>query len=112
MIKTIIIEDSMVTRHNSFYRSCLSDEEKKEFREFAQKEGSVTEVHDNLLRSYNKSKRKEEKGGQVMCSRFSVSSNGDLPPSLLGVPSNVTAGGFSMPLSISLLIFLKLLDTV
>ena len=51
----------MVTQYNSFYRSCLSDEEKREFRELAQKEGSVTEVHDNLLRSYIKSKRKEEK---------------------------------------------------
>ena len=53
------MEDLMVTRYNGYYRTCLSVSEKEDFRKLAQKEGSVTEVHDNLIRIYIKSK--EEK---------------------------------------------------
>lgn len=45
--------------YNGYYRTCLSVSEKEDFRKLAQKEGSVTEVHDNLIRIYIKSK--EEK---------------------------------------------------
>lgn len=51
----------MVTRYNGYYRTCLSVSEKEDFRKLAQKEGSVTEVHDNLIRNYIKGKSKEEK---------------------------------------------------
>lgn len=51
----------MVTNYNGYYRSCLSDSEKEEFKKLAMKEGSVTEVHDNLLRNYIRSKKKESK---------------------------------------------------
>ena len=44
----------MVTRYNGYYRTCLSVSEKEDFRKLAQ-----TEVHDNLIRIYIKSK--EEK---------------------------------------------------
>ena len=59
VIKSITMEDLMVTRYNGYYRTCLSVSEKEDFRKLAQKEGSVTEVHDNLIRIYIKSK--EEK---------------------------------------------------
>lgn len=49
----------MVMNYNGYYRTCLSVSEKEDFRKLAQKEGSVTEVHDNLIRIYIKSK--EEK---------------------------------------------------
>ena len=51
----------MVMNYNGYYRTCLSVSEKEDFRKLAQKEGSVTEVHDNLIRNYIKGKSKEEK---------------------------------------------------
>ena len=47
--------------YNGYYRTCLSVSEKEDFRKLAQKEGSVTEVHDNLIRNYIKGKSKEKR---------------------------------------------------
>jgi len=44
----------MKKRYNALYRSCLTDAEKKAFKELALKKGSVTEIHDSLLREFIK----------------------------------------------------------
>ena len=47
----------MKKTYNALYRSCLSDSEKKEFKQLALKKGSVTEIHDSLLREFIKRER-------------------------------------------------------
>ena len=57
----------MKQKYNAYYRSCLTSEEKKEFKELALKRGSVMSVHDSLLREFIRSeKEKEVKNGTAV----------------------------------------------
>lgn len=49
----------MKRNYTGYFRSCLSDEERKDFKRLALEEGSVVDVHDALLREYIGRKRRQ-----------------------------------------------------
>lgn len=46
--------------YSGFYRSCLTEDEKRLFKRLALERGSVTSVHDSLLRDYISKRLREE----------------------------------------------------
>lgn len=53
------IRSYMKRNYTGYFRSCLSDEERKDFKRLALEEGSVVDVHDALLREYIGRKRRQ-----------------------------------------------------
>ena len=51
----------MRTNYTGMYRTCLTEEEKRDFKKLALKEGSVAEIHDRLIREYIKARKEKEK---------------------------------------------------
>lgn len=61
--------------YTAIYRSCLTEEEKKAFKELALKKGSVTEVHDALIREFIKKESQGSKSINIAGSGWSISNN-------------------------------------
>ncbi len=50
----------MKAQYTGYYRSCLTAEEKRDFKRLALKQGSVLSVHDKLLREFIQSEKAKE----------------------------------------------------
>lgn len=53
----------MNKRYKGYYRTMLTDDEKRIFKQYALLEGSVTSVHDRLLRDYIEQERRRASNG-------------------------------------------------
>ena len=57
----------MKAKYTGAYRTRLTEDEKKLFKQLALSQGEVTEVHDNIIRQYIKSEGGKQHGTSCNC---------------------------------------------